>query len=146
VSTCQAYHGYVLSSAHVQLGALMRVDAYPAHACQNWPGPLSAAWPCCHRCMHACGCRYETWRRDRLSKPRIGSKLRNFALGTIVPVALAFYCAKRGVDMETVSSGLCARGGGGGGGGLEGWGRATRPAKSVLERDTGGRCGCLVDV
>lgn len=46
--------------------------------------------------------RYETWRSHRLSRPKVGSKLRNFALSTLVPVAAAFYCAKKGVDMETV--------------------------------------------
>jgi hypothetical protein len=50
--------------------------------------------------------RYETWRRHRLSRPKVGSKIRNFALSTLVPVALAFYCAKNGVDMETVSQGI----------------------------------------
>jgi hypothetical protein len=46
--------------------------------------------------------RYETWRSHRLSRPKVGSKIRNFALSTLVPVALAFYCAKNGVDIETV--------------------------------------------
>ncbi len=50
-----------------------------------------------------CVLRYETWRRQRLSRPKVGSRVRNFALSTLVPVALAFYCAKKGVDMHTVS-------------------------------------------
>lgn len=48
-------------------------------------------------------CRYETWRSKRLSRPKVGTKVRNFAISTLVPVALAFYCAKNGVDMHTVS-------------------------------------------
>jgi hypothetical protein len=47
--------------------------------------------------------RYETWRSKRLSRPKVGTKVRNFAISTLVPVALAFYCAKNGVDMHTVS-------------------------------------------
>lgn len=48
------------------------------------------------------GCRYETWRRHRLSRPKVGARFRKFALSTLVPVALAFYCAKHGVDVQAV--------------------------------------------
>ena len=53
-------------------------------------------------CAALVRCRYETWRRQRLTRPKIGSRLRNFAITTLVPVALAFYYAKRGLDMHSV--------------------------------------------
>lgn len=42
--------------------------------------------------------RYEGWRRHRLSRPKVAARMRNFAISTLVPVALAFYYAKRGLE------------------------------------------------
>lgn len=47
-----------------------------------------------------------------MSRPKLGSRVRGFAISTLVPVALAFYCAKRGIDMQTVRERALGREGG----------------------------------
>lgn len=46
--------------------------------------------------------RYEAWRRQRLAKPKFGTKVRRFVITTVLPVAIAVYVAQRGVDVEQV--------------------------------------------
>lgn len=46
--------------------------------------------------------RYETWRKHRLAGPRFGTRLKRFALTTVLPVALALYAAQRGIDVKQV--------------------------------------------
>jgi len=46
--------------------------------------------------------RYETWRRQRLSRPKVGSRVRNFAISTLVPAAMAFYYARRGAEVPKI--------------------------------------------
>ncbi|KAF8062013.1 SEPTIN3 [Scenedesmus sp. PABB004] len=46
--------------------------------------------------------RYETWRRHRLAGPRFGTRLKRFAISTVLPVAAAVYVAQRGVDVQQV--------------------------------------------
>eukprot|EP00879_Flechtneria_rotunda_P014507 GHRR01015159.1.p1 GENE.GHRR01015159.1~~GHRR01015159.1.p1 ORF type:complete len:440 (+),score=148.56 GHRR01015159.1:748-2067(+) len=48
--------------------------------------------------------RYETWRRQQLTKPRFGQRLIRFAAGTLLPVAAAVYVAQRGVDLKWVGN------------------------------------------
>eukprot|EP00878_Enallax_costatus_P001286 GHUV01001431.1.p1 GENE.GHUV01001431.1~~GHUV01001431.1.p1 ORF type:complete len:488 (+),score=166.50 GHUV01001431.1:223-1686(+) len=48
--------------------------------------------------------RYESWRRQRLAKPKFGTKVRQFIITTVVPVAVAVYVAQRGIDVEQVKS------------------------------------------
>jgi hypothetical protein len=38
--------------------------------------------------------RYEAWRKAALSGPRLGAKLRSFALWTLLPVAATLYMAQ----------------------------------------------------
>jgi hypothetical protein len=46
--------------------------------------------------------RYETWRRHRLAGPRFGTRLKRFAVTTVLPVAAALYAAQRGINVKQV--------------------------------------------
>eukprot|EP00882_Tetradesmus_deserticola_P017471 GHRQ01018714.1.p1 GENE.GHRQ01018714.1~~GHRQ01018714.1.p1 ORF type:complete len:300 (+),score=152.80 GHRQ01018714.1:1450-2349(+) len=49
--------------------------------------------------------RYETWRSHRLSGPRFGTRLKRFAITTVLPVAAAVYAAQRGINIKQVGTG-----------------------------------------
>lgn len=77
----------------------------------RWHCWLCAATPrSAPRCLRALSplllrFRYETWRRQQLSGPKVGAKLRGFMISTLLPVAAALYAAQRGVTLQQVRAG-----------------------------------------
>lgn len=52
--------------------------------------------------LATCVCRYESWRRQRLSGPKFGSRLKRFLATTVLPVALAVYVVQKGINVKQV--------------------------------------------